>query len=149
MENEAIHIVMEYAEQGDLYKVSQNEHVKENIDAERLKDQKEVFLWERLVGFRFSDMYGCWIPALEEHHPQRYKVPKHFLDWITSNQNWWSWCVQNSSICSHAIRHKSGHSSLFVTRNSQTIALWLQNWRMGNRLCTLSYGLAWTTFSRG
>lgn len=44
MENEAIHIVMEYAEQGDLYKVSQNEHVKENIDAERLKDQKEVFL---------------------------------------------------------------------------------------------------------
>ena len=43
MEEEAIHIVMEYAEQGDLYKVNFIPMSLIMLDAERLKKQKEVF----------------------------------------------------------------------------------------------------------
>jgi hypothetical protein len=43
MEDEAIHIVMEYAEQGDLYKVSLKITFYENLDVKRLKDEEKVF----------------------------------------------------------------------------------------------------------
>ena len=64
MEDEAIHIVMEYAEQGDLYKVSPILTYKcPCLDVERSENQEEVFLGEGLVGLRISDMYGGGVPS--------------------------------------------------------------------------------------
>ncbi len=71
MEDESMHIVMEYAEKGDLYKVSFSwEFIL--IASERSKSSSKVFFWKGSMGFFILDMHGSWVSSLEKHHSSRY-----------------------------------------------------------------------------
>ena len=54
MEDESMHILMEYAEKGDLYKVKVIIFI--CIVIERVTQQEEVLFWERPMGFLIPDM---------------------------------------------------------------------------------------------
>ena len=61
IEDDSIHIVMEFAEQGDLYRV--NYFGTDSIDVEGLEDPEEVLFRKGHMGLRLPDMPGGGVSA--------------------------------------------------------------------------------------
>lgn len=58
MEDDSMHIVMEYAEKGDLYRVISFLNLTYSKVIERVTIKKEILFWKRFMGFLLSNLYS-------------------------------------------------------------------------------------------